>query len=286
MDARELWLRFETYHDVTYFTPESRAVTDALGCKGGWMGYFGMRAAPLGAAAPETVTAAFYSFHPRMVARALPDAWEVASPERFLAARLEGVDGALRRMLPTLDLGEAAELALRAASAVPLAGRVMGAANAALPVPDEPHLALWQACTTLRESRGDGHVAALVAADLTPCETLVLFGADKGLEASYLRKARGWSDEEWAAAERSLTERGLFDGEPRDGGLTPAGRALREDVERRTDAAAEAPWRALGTAGTERFLELMTPPALALGRRNDAMRTNPMAIDPVAQIAG
>ncbi|NUT95311.1 MAG: hypothetical protein HOY78_25120, partial [Saccharothrix sp.] len=119
MDPRALWLRFETYHDVTYFTPESRAVTDALGCKGGWMGYFAMRAAPLGAAAPETVTAAFYSFHPRMAARALPDAWEVASPERFLAARLEGADGALRRMLPTLDVGEAAELALRAASAVP-----------------------------------------------------------------------------------------------------------------------------------------------------------------------
>ncbi|XVV02409.1 SCO6745 family protein [Actinosynnema sp. CA-248983] len=281
MDPRDLWLRFETYHDVTYFTPESRAVTDALGCKGGWMGYFGMRAAPLGAAAPQTVTAAFYSFHPRMVARALPDAWEVAPPERFLAARLEGVDSALRRMLPTLDLAEAADLALRAAAAAPIAGRVLGAANAALPVPDQPHLALWQACTTLRESRGDGHVAALVAADLTPCETLVLFGADKGLEASYLRQARGWSEEEWALAERSLTERGLF-----DHGLTPAGRALREEVERRTDVAARHPWEALGEEGTARFVELMTPLALALGRRNDAMRTNPMAIDPVAQIAG
>lgn len=281
MDPRALWLRFEPYHDVTYFTPESRAVTDALGCKGGWMGYFAMRAAPLGAAAPQTVTAAFYSFHPRMVARALPDAWEVAPPERFLAARLEGVDGALRRMLPTLDVAEAADLAVRAAAAAPVAGRVLGAANAALPVPDEPHLKLWQACTTLRESRGDGHVAALVAADLTPCETLVLFGADKGLEGSYLRQARGWSEEEWAQAERSLTERGLF-----DRGLTPAGRALREEVERRTDAAARHPWQALGEEGTARFLELMTPLALALGRQNDAMRTNPMAIDPVAQIAG
>ncbi|HEY0640347.1 MAG TPA: hypothetical protein VGD67_22180, partial [Pseudonocardiaceae bacterium] len=96
--ARRLWVLFETYHDVTYFTPESRAETDALGCRGGWMGYFGLRAAPLGAAGPERVTEVFHSFHPRMVARALPDAWAAAPPAEFLAARLRGVDGALRRL--------------------------------------------------------------------------------------------------------------------------------------------------------------------------------------------
>ncbi|MFE9745469.1 hypothetical protein ACFYOT_11235 [Saccharothrix saharensis] len=281
MEPRDLWVRFETYHDVTYFSPESRAVTDALGCKGGWMGYFGQRAAPLGAASPEVVTAAFFSFHPRMVARALPDAWDVASPARFLEARLEGVDRALRRMLASLDVAEAAELAGEAAEAVPLAGRVLGAANRVLPVPDEPHLALWQACTTLRESRGDGHIGALVAADLGPCETLVLFSADKDLDPAYMRTARGWSEEEWREAEAALVERGLF-----DGGLTPAGRALREDVERRTDEAATRPWDVLGAAGTARFAELMTPIALRLGRLNEAMRTNPMAIDPVAQLPG
>ncbi|MFD0200029.1 MULTISPECIES: SCO6745 family protein [Saccharothrix] len=281
MEPRDLWVRFETYHDVTYFSPESRAVTDALGCKGGWMGYFGQRAAPLGAVSPEVVTAAFFSFHPRMVARALPDAWDVASPARFLEARLEGVDRALRRMLESLDVAEAADLAGQAAEAVPLAGRVLGAANCVLPVPDEPHLALWQACTTLRESRGDGHIAALVAADLGPCETLVLFSADKGLDSAYMRAARGWSEEEWREAEAALTERGLL-----DGGLTPAGRALREDVERRTDEAATRPWDVLGAAGTARFAELTTPIALRLGRLNEAMRINPMAIDPVAQLPG
>ncbi|XVS63379.1 SCO6745 family protein [Actinosynnema sp. CA-299493] len=297
MEPRDLWVRFETYHDVTYFSPESRAVTDALGCKGGWMGYFGQRAAPLGAASPEVVTAAFYNFHPRMVARALPDAWDVADPARFLEARLEGVDGALRRMLASLDVAEAAELAAQAAEAAPTAGRVLAAANRALPLPDEPHLALWQACTTLRESRGDGHVAALVAADLGPCETLVLFGADKGLDPAYMRSARGWSEEEWREAEATLIGRGLLRDRDRDrdgvgngagtsAGLTPAGRALREDVERRTDEAATRPWDVLGAAGTARFAELTTPIALRLGRLNEAMRTNPMAIDPVAQLPG
>ncbi|GAA1308660.1 SCO6745 family protein [Saccharothrix xinjiangensis] len=288
---RDLWLRFETYHDVTYFTPESRAAADALGCKGGWMGYFGLRAAPLGAASPEVVAAAFFSFAPRKVARALPDAWEAASPERFLVARLEGVDGALRRMLGGADLAEAAELAVEAAAATPVEGRVLGAANRALPVPDEPHLALWQACTTLRESRGDGHVAALVAADLTACEALALFGADHDLEPAYLREARGWLEEEWDAAVDSLRSRGLLaEGQVGTGqvktGLTPAGRALREEVERRTDEAAASPWRALGEDRTARFAELTTPVARRLGRLNDAMRANPMAIDPVRQLAG
>src|SRR5437588_9745184 len=94
--ARRMWVRYETFHDVTYFTPESRAATDALGCKGGWMGYFGMRAAPLGAATPELVTSVFYNFHPSLVRRALPDAWRIASPERFLATRLAGAGAALR----------------------------------------------------------------------------------------------------------------------------------------------------------------------------------------------
>ncbi|MEU4441818.1 hypothetical protein AB0K14_16890 [Actinosynnema sp. NPDC050801] len=281
MEPRDLWLRFETYHDVTYFSPESRAVTDALGCKGGWMGYFGQRAAPLGAVPPEIATAAFFNFHPRMVARALPDAWDVASPERYLQARLEGADLALRRMLESLDVAEAAELAGQAAEATPLAGRVLAAANRALPLPDEPHLALWQACTTLRESRGDGHVAALVAADLGPCEALVLFSADKDLAPAYMRRMRGWSEEEWREAEAALVERGLL-----DGGLTPAGRALREDVERRTDEAATRPWDVLGPAGTARFVELTTPIARRLGRLNEAMRVNPMAIDPIAQLPG
>lgn len=282
---RALWLRFETYHDVTYFTPESREVTDALGCRGGWMGYFGQRAAPLGAASPEVVTAAFHSFHPRMVARALPDAWSVAPPERFLAARLEGVDRALRRMLESLDLAEAADLAAEAAALAPVDGRVLAAANRALPLPDEPHLALWQACTTLRESRGDGHVAALVAADLSPCEALVLFGADHGLDPAYLRKARGWSEEEWAEAEDALRSRGLVAESSTPAALTPAGRALREDVERRTDAAAARPWRALGEARTARFVELMTPVARRLAEFNEAMRLNPMALDAARELA-
>jgi hypothetical protein len=267
VDARQLWLRFEPYHDVTYFTPESRAATDALGCKGGWMGYFGMRAAPLGAASPELVTAVFYNFAPRMVSRALPDAWSVASPAAYLQVRLEGVDLALRRLLgdvATPEIVEAAELARSAALAVDVAGRPLAAANRALPWPAAPHLALWHACTILREARGDGHVAALVAHGVGPCQALALYAREHSLDPAYMRAARGWTVEEWASAD------------------VPGDLAA---VERATDAAAAGPWEALGAAGTSRFIELMTPLALRIASANEAMRVNPMALDPVRELA-
>lgn len=267
VDARQLWVRYEPYHDVTYFTPESRAATDALGCKGGWMGYFGMRAAPLGAASPELVTAVFYNFAPRMIHRALPDAWAVAEPAEYLRVRLEGADAALRRMLGEVDtpeIFEAAALARAAALAAPIAGRPLAAANRALPWPVEPHLVLWHACTILREARGDGHVAALVAHGVGPCQALALYAREHSLDPAYMRAARGWTVEEWAAAD------------------VPGDLA---EVERATDAAALAPWEALGSDRTGRFVDLMTPLALRIASANEAMRVNPMALDPVRELA-
>lgn len=285
--ARELWIRYETYHDVMYFTPEARAATDALGCRGGWMGYFGTRAAPLGAVGPEVITSAFYNFHPSLVARAIPDAWQRAEPVAFLAARLAGVDGALRRLLGDdvvdgPELAEAATIAIRAAAATPTAGRPLAVANSLVNAPEAPHLALWQATTTLRESRGDGHVAVLVAVDLDPAETLVLFGADHHLDPAYLRGARRWSEQEWQDATDRLADRGLVTA---SGEITEAGQALRADVERRTDEAAAAPWRALGRADTQRLADLLAPIALRIAQGNDAMRTNPMGLDPVSVLS-
>jgi hypothetical protein len=284
--ARRMWVRFEPYHDVTYFTPESRAATDALGCKGGWMGYFGMRAAPLGAVPADTVASAFYNFRPQMVARAVPDCWAVAGPEDYLATRLAGADAALRRMLGDdvldgPDVAEAAELAVAVAGLAPTAGRPMATANARLPWPTAPHLAMWQATTILRESRGDGHVAALVAGGLDPCETLVLFAADRGIEPAYMRQARGWTEDEWGAAAARLAERGLLDNA---GAATDEGRELRGWVERRTDAAAAQPWMALGMGSTERLATLLTPLARTVAEVNDIMRLNPMALDAAREL--
>lgn len=255
-----MWTLYEPYHGVTYFAPQARAATDALGCRGGWMGYFGLRAAPLGAVPAEVVAASFYNFKLSRVARAIPTAWTIATPEQFLEARLAGVDAGLRAIFGDDVVGddmiEAAQLAQRAALAAPIAGRPLAAANVALPWPDPPHLVLWHATTILRESRGDGHVAALVAAGLDPVETLVAFAADREVSDQQGWEAwRGWTAEDWAAAQRRLRDRGLMDKENR---ITADGSRARHDVETRTDAAAELPWEVLGDAGTERLAELMT----------------------------
>jgi hypothetical protein len=280
-----MWKALEPYHAITYFSPETRQATDALGLKGGWMSYFGCRAAPLGAVGPELVTATFYNFHPAMVARSLPDAWTYATPEQLLDARLTAVDNAVRRLFPdappyqTVWSGDAvkraAELARRAAELAPVAGRPIAAANAALEWPDEPHLALWHATTILRESRGDGHVAALVAAELSPCQALVTISAAGGPAKEVFQLNRRWSDEEWAAASDDLRSRGLLDA---DGALTDAGQALRQQVEDTTDALADQGWRALGDEHAGELHDTVRPMSAVLMSAGLIPADNPMAM--------
>ena len=127
------------------------------------------------------------------------------------------------------------------------------------PAPAEPAARLWHAATLLREHRGDGHSAALLAADIEGCEALVLrAGAD--LSREVLQPIRGWSDEEWDQAAARLAGRGWL-GE--DGRVTPEGTAARQAVEDATDRAAARPWARLGTAGTGELAELLAPVAQA-----------------------
>ena len=265
--ARRLWRALEPYHAVVYFAPESQAACTKLGTRGYWMSYFALRAAPLGTAPPELVAALFYGFAPRLVARAVPDTWRVAAPERFLAVRLEAVDAALHRFLGaetlrSAEVAEVAGLARDAALAAPTAGRAMAAANAALPWPGPPHLVLWHAQTVLREQRGDGHVAALLTAGLDPVESLALHAAEIAMDPTWMRTRRGWTEDEWAAGVDGLVERRLLS---RDGALTDAGRACRATVEAHTDALADAPRAALGDARAARLTELLSAQAPGFG---------------------
>lgn len=275
-----MWRAVEPVHAVTYFAAESKAACDALGTKGYWMSYFGLRAAPLGAAPSELVTALFYNFAPGMVARAVPDVWAVATPAQYLDARLGAVDAALTRLvgadvLAGPAVAEAAAIVWDAAQAAPVAGRALAAANAALDPPGPAHLLLWHAQTVLREHRGDGHVAALLTAGLGPAEALVLFAADQGLDGPWLRQRRGWSEEEWDAAVARLAERGLLDAA---GTLTVAGNGLRAEVEAHTDTLADVPWAAVGAGQAERLVTLVAPVVAALAAGDGYLPVNPMGL--------
>ncbi|MHB8680636.1 MAG: SCO6745 family protein [Acidimicrobiales bacterium] len=264
--ARAIWQYGEPVNAIVYYAPEVRAATDALGLKGGWMSYFGCRAAPLGAATAPVVSALFYNFHPDMVARAVPDVWGFASPSALLEGRLGAMDPAMRRvlgdaMVASSTLLRAATLAARAVAGCNMAGRPMGAANQAVPEPDEPHLRLWQALTTIREHRGDGHVNRLVDAGISPCEALVLQAATGRSPESGLRSNRGWSADEWSAAAASLAERGLIEGEMR---ITAAGAELRQVIEEGTDRLAAPIAQAIGDEAADELVALLRPIAEAV----------------------
>ncbi|MDH6114315.1 hypothetical protein P3T36_000716 [Kitasatospora sp. MAP12-15] len=275
--ARALWRLFEPVYAVTFLQPESRAVFEAAGLDGGWRGYFAGRSAPLGAVDAPPVIAAFFSFAPAMVERALPEVWTRASPEQALAARTEGSAAALARMLEPVkwEQVESAATALEEAVArLDCAGRVLAAANAALPRPADVYGRLWQAATVLREHRGDGHVAALVAAGLDGCEAPVLHCA---LAASreVLQPLRGWTDTEWEGAAARLVERGWLTAQ---GAVTELGRIRHRSVEAATDLAAGRVWEGLPHDELERLTAVLTPIA-AICR--EQMPINPLAMPPV-----
>src|SRR5262245_11161898 len=95
--ARLMWNLFEPVHVVSYFAAEPRAAFEEAGLRGYWRGYFAGRSAPLGAVAAAPVVAAFFSFAPIMVERALPAVWHLISPASALAVRQAGAVAALRR---------------------------------------------------------------------------------------------------------------------------------------------------------------------------------------------
>jgi hypothetical protein len=279
VEPRELWQRFETVHAVTYFAPECRDAHDAAGLKGFWMGYFAGRAAPLGAVGPAVVTSLFFNFNEAMVRRALPDAWDRATPATIIAERSAAAAAALRRLDPAVD-GRARRLnplLQVAVAAGPVAGRTLFAANRDLS-PDDDVEALWQLCTSLREHRGDGHVASLTSAGLDGCQVHVLLVAATGVAAEVHRDARGWSADDWDHAVEALQRRGLLAG---DGALTPAGASLRDEIEAVTDDLAAEPWAALATNEVAAVARELDAIARAVQGAGTIRFPNPMGLPPL-----
>jgi hypothetical protein len=271
--ARDAWRRLEPIHAVVYFAPEALGALADAGYKGFWMGYFAQRAAPLGAVGPEVVAALFYNFDPARVARALPDAWTIAGPEVALATRARGARAALDRTVGDADVAEAADLAATAARTATPEGRALYAANAALPWPAEPLDVLWHAATLLREHRGDGHVALLTASGLSGRECNVIQSAAGNVPREMIERARDYDEAEWSAIVERLAERGLM---TPAGTITEAGRALRRQLEDRTDEVALAGYAGLDDDQLARLIEVLTPITAAVVGAGDIPAATPM----------
>jgi hypothetical protein len=274
--SRRLWKAAETVHAVTYFSEESIAAARDLGYRGFWMGYFAFRAAPLGPVGPAPVEALFNNFHADRVARALPDAWEIAPPSSAIDRRRSAAAEALRRF----GVEGADEYLLQAmfGSVATIAphGRAMFAANRQIAPIGDPVADLWQWCTTVREHRGDGHVAALAVLGIDGLEATVLLAADLGIDLELFEQSRGWERRHLDAALSRLGQHGLID---EAGGLTDSGRSLRHEIEDLTDRQAFGVLSRLGEAH-ELVLAHLETAAELICSAGAIPYPNPIGLDP------
>jgi hypothetical protein len=184
----------------------------ALGMRNYWDGYFAGRAAPLGMAPAEVVHAVFYNFADGEVARHIPWVWGKTMPKEAIAVRERSSAAALRQMAGKLadspDLVRVADLATRAAVSAPTEGRALYAGLRALDVPEEPVARLWHAATLLREHRGDGHNAVLLAHGIGGTEAHVLLALSMGMRAQDFGRVHHLPREQLSAVVDGLRDRG------------------------------------------------------------------------------
>jgi hypothetical protein len=229
-----------------------------------WDGYFAGRAAPLGRAPAEVVHAVFYNFADGEVARHIPWVWGRITPEEAIVVRERGSVAALRQRIGELadspGLVRAADLATRAATSAPTEGRVLYAGLRALDVPQEPVARLWHAATLLREHRGDGHNAVLLAHGIGGTEAHVLLALSWGMKAEEFGRIHHLPAARLTAVVEGLRSRGLVDAAGR---FTDAGRDTKERIETVTDELAAAAYEVLSSDELDELVSTLEPIAAA-----------------------
>lgn len=264
--ARRMFELVEPIGVVPYSTDEPAEALFALGFSNYWDTYFAGRAAPLGTSVPaEVVHALFYNFAPGEVARHIPKVWDTITPAAAIVAREQGCVTALRRILG--DLVETSEfqwtsvLLTKAATSAPFEGRPMYAALRALPVPEEPVARLFHAASLLREHRGDGHIAALMAEGVGGLEAHVLLALDLGMPARTFGRIHHLPAAQLTTLLDGMADRGLIEDEET---FTPAGRRVKDQIEAMTDALAAAPYEVLDAAEIDELIGGLEPLATRL----------------------
>jgi hypothetical protein len=256
-----------------YFSPEAHAAYAALGFNPSpgatrhgvalpdGPAYFASRGSLLGQVSGEVVAAAFGVFNPAAVVPAVQWAWTKVDAVTICAARTRGGVAQLERVLgPTPDgLDRANDLLARAVEPLRPEGKPLFAGLVGLGLPGDPLGDMWRQADTLREYRGDAHIAAWTSAGLDATEVGLLTELYWGIPLRSYIRTRAWSDDDLDNAESRLLARGLL----ADGALTAEGRAVREQVEVATDAQCQVIVDTLGTDFDE-LLSILGPWGLSL----------------------
>ena len=186
--------------------------------------YFASRGSLLGQVPGEVVAAAFGVFNPAVVVPAVTWAWTKVDAPTICAARTRGGVAQLERVLgPAPDGLGASHRALGPG------GRTAAArGQAALRRPARPGPArrcrsgdMWRLADTLREYRGDAHIAAWTSAGLDATEVGLLTELYWRMPLRTYIRTRAWSDARPRRRRGSVGGSGLLS----DGALTPEGRA-------------------------------------------------------------
>jgi hypothetical protein len=263
--ARRMFELVEPIGAIPYSADEPNEAMFALGFTNYWDTYFAGRAAPLGVVPAEVVDALFYSFAPGEVARHIPKVWRTTTPAAAIAARQAGCVKALQRILAEHinrpAFARAADLLTQAATSASFEGRPMYAALRALPTPDDLVGRMFHAASLLREHRGDGHIAALMAQGVGGLEAHVLSALDMGMPPEKFGRLHHLPAAQLAAVIDGMRVRGLIGD---DGSLTEHGRAVKARVEARTDDLAATPYEILGPGELNELIAILEPLAALL----------------------
>jgi hypothetical protein len=250
-----------------YWDPAALAGYAELGITEGGITYIVSRAAPLAPAGHQAVSAAFYSINAAFIEVSLAVAEERTTYPLITAARNVAVADGLRSYVPEIceELATYAGALWEAADAMPGAGRVLFAAHRQQPRPDDQVLSAWLALNCIREWRGDTHFAILAAEDISGVQAGLLHNDYLNYPKDWIPRSRGADDPSIDAALAALEARGLVAA----GEVSPAGRALRERIEARTDELTQRAWRLLGAERTQALLGLIEPVGPRLLQRID-----------------
>src|SRR3954471_6777641 len=268
--ARRMFELVEPIGVIPYSADEPNEAMCALGFTNYWDTYFAGRAAPLGLVPAEVVDALFYNFAPGEVARHIPKVWRTTTPDAAIAARQTGCAKALRRILAdhvdTPGFARATQLLLKAATSAPVEGRPMYAALLAMPVPDDVVKRLFHAASLLREHRGDGHIASLMAEGIGGLEAHVLYALGMDMPAEKFGRIHHLPAAQLAALIDGMRDRGLIG---HDGWLSEQGRAVQQRVEALTDELAAKPYEGLEVGELDELMSALEPLAALLVAAQD-----------------
>jgi hypothetical protein len=241
--ARRLRDALEPIATQGWWSPHAGARLDALGIDF-LPGYVWGRAAALGSPTASVVAATFGVFEPGLIAAVYEAGSTLVSRDDILAARGDGGTSSVAAVADPAECAALADPLFAVLGGLDGLGRPLFSALRSLPVPASPAGRLWRAAELVREHRGDGHLAALVAAGLTAVEANVLTERWLGYGLGEYSTTRGFGPPQLGVAVANLQARGWMHGDD----LTAEGRAARVRIEEATDTAQESLIDGCGTA--------------------------------------